>query len=118
MNVLHVLDFHKEWTKLGLVSAKDWNINICQSPTWYRIDILPEKFKQEVVVPAYEQHIEWLEPQDSLNRATTGYKSLVNLMTAKDASDKLPKFREEIAKLDQVRNENFWDTFPELIVLK
>jgi radical SAM protein with 4Fe4S-binding SPASM domain len=118
MNVLHVLDFHKEWTKLGLVSAKDWNINICQSPTWYRIDILPEKFKKEVVVPAYEQHIEWLEPQDSLNRATTGYKSLVNLMTAKDASDKLPKFREEISKLDQVRNENFWDTFPELIVLK
>jgi radical SAM protein with 4Fe4S-binding SPASM domain len=118
MNVLHVLDFHKEWTKLGLVSAKDWNINICQSPTWYRIDILPEKFKKEVVVPAYEQHIEWLEPQDSLNRATTGYKSLVNLMTAKDASDKLPKFREEISKLDQVRNENFWDTFPELVVLK
>jgi hypothetical protein len=39
-------------------------------------------------------------------------------MTAKDASDKLPKFREEISKLDQVRNENFWDTFPELIVLK
>ena len=118
MNVLHVLDFHKEWARLGLITAKDWNINICQSPDWYRIDILPEKFKTEVVVPAYEQHIEWLQPQDSLNRATTGYKSLINLMTAKDASRMLPKFREEISKLDRIRGEDFWDTFPELAPLK
>jgi sulfatase maturation enzyme AslB (radical SAM superfamily) len=46
MNVLHVLDFHREWVDLGLIDAKDFNINICQSPEWYRIDILPEKFKQ------------------------------------------------------------------------
>jgi sulfatase maturation enzyme AslB (radical SAM superfamily) len=79
MNVLHVLDFHKEWTELGLIQAKDWNINICQSPDWYRIDIFPEKFKNEVIIPAYEKHLEWLEPQDPLQRATSGYKSLINL---------------------------------------
>ena len=114
MNVLHVLDFHREWTELGLIEAKDFNINICQSPEWYRIDILPDKFKQEVVIPAYKQHIEWLEPQDKLQRATTGYKSLLNLLTAQDASHLLPRFREEIAKLDTIRNENFWKVFPEL----
>jgi len=114
MNVLHVLDFHREWTELGLIEAKDFNINICQSPEWYRIDILPEKFKQEVVIPAYKQHIEWLEPQDKLQRATTGYKSLLNLLTAQDASHLLPRFREEIKKLDDVRDENFWKVFPEL----
>jgi hypothetical protein len=114
MNVLHVLDFHREWTELGLIQAKDWNINICQSPEWYRIDILPEKFKHEVVIPAYERHIAWLEPQDSLQRATTGYKSLLNLLTAQDASHLMPRFQEEIAKLDNIRNENFWKVFPEL----
>ena len=114
MNVLHVLDFHKEWTELGLIQAKDFNINICQSPDWYRIDILPEKFKHEVVIPAYKQHIAWLEPQDKLQRATTGYKSLLNLLTAQDASHLLPRFREEINKLDTIRNENFWKVFPEL----
>jgi len=114
MNVLHVLDFHKEWTELGLIQAKDFNINICQSPEWYRIDILPEKFKQEVVIPAYKQHIDWLEPQDKLQRATTGYKSLLNLLTAQDASHLLPRFIEEINKLDAIRNENFWKVFPEL----
>jgi organic radical activating enzyme len=114
MNVLHVLDFHREWTELGLIQAKDWNINICQSPEWYRIDILPEKFKNETVIPAYERHIAWLEPQDSLKRATTGYKSLLNLLTAQDASHLMPRFREEIVKLDNIRNENFWKVLPEL----
>ena len=114
MNVLHVLDFHREWTELGLIQAKDFNINICQSPEWYRIDILPEKFKNEVIIPAYEKHLEWLEPQDTLQRATTGYKSLLNLLTAQDASHLLPKFKEEIKKLDDIRDENFWKVFPEL----
>lgn len=114
MNVLHVLDFHREWTELGLIKAKDFNINICQSPEWYRVDIFPEKFKQEVVIPAYERHIAWLEPQDTLQRATTGYRSLVKLMQANDASHLLPRFREEIKKLDTIRNEDFWKVFPEL----
>ena len=117
MNVLHVLDFHRQWTELGLIEAKDFNINICQSPEWYRIDIFPDRFKHEIIIPAYEKHIAWLEPQDKLQRATTGYKSLLNLLTAQDASHLLPRFREEIQKLDNIRNENFWETFPELKIL-
>jgi hypothetical protein len=115
--VLHVLDFHKEWTDLGLIKAKDFNVNICQSPEWYRIDILPEWFKQQVIIPAYNKHLEWLVPQDTLQRATNGYRSLLNLLTAHDASDLLPRFREEIAKLDNVRNEDFWKVFTELAAL-
>jgi hypothetical protein len=114
MNVLHVLDFHREWTELGLIQAKDFNVNVCQSPEWYRIDIFPEKFKNEVIIPAYKRHLEWLEPQDPLQRATSGYKSLINLMQANDASHLLPRFREEIEKLDILRKENFWKVFPEL----
>lgn len=118
MNVLHVLDFHREWTKLGLIQAKDFNVNICQSPEWYRIDILPNDFKRDVVIPAYKKHIAWLEPQDTLQRATNGFKSLLNLLTAQDASHLLPRFNEEIKKLDGIRNEDFWAIFPELTKLK
>ena len=118
MNVLHVLDFHKEWVKLGLINAKDFNVNICQSPDWYRIDILPEDFKRDVVVPAYEEHIAWLEPQDQLQRATNGFKSALNFIRANNRDDLLPRFREEVVKLDSIRNENFWTTFPELLTLK
>jgi len=118
MNVLHVLDFHKQWTDLGLIEAKDFNVNICQSPDWYRVDILPEDFKINVVIPAYEKHIAWLEPQDKLQRATNGFKSALNFIKANDRSDVFPRFREEIKKLDDIRNENFWTTFPELLTLR
>jgi radical SAM protein with 4Fe4S-binding SPASM domain len=118
MNVLHVLDFHKAWAKLGLINAKDWNINICQSPEWYRIDIFPEEFKQRVIYPAYEEHIEWLDPQDTLRRATTGYQSLLSLMRGNDGTQHWPRFVEEISVLDNLRNENFWETFPEFKELK
>lgn len=113
MNVLHVLDFHKEWTKMGLITAKDWNINICQSPEWYRPDIFPKDFKDRVITPAYEKHIEWLEPKDKLRRATNGYKSVLSLINAQDNYKQWPEFEKQIAKLDGIRNENFWETFPE-----
>ena len=118
MNVLHILKFHKEWTRLGLIKAKDWNINLCQSPDWYRPDIFPTWFKEQEIYPAYEDHIAWLDPQDSLRRATTGYQSLISLMKANDASVYWPRFVEECAKLDAVRGEDFWATFPEFDKLK
>jgi len=118
MNVLHVLDFHKSWAKLGLINAKDWNINICQSPEWYRIDIFPKEFKQRVIYPAYEEHIAWLDPQDSLRRATTGYQSLLSLMRGNDGTQHWPRFVEEITVLDRLRGEDFWSTFPEFKELK
>jgi len=118
MNILHVLDFHREWTELGLIRAQDFNVNICQSPEWYRIDIFPEEFKRDVIVPAYERHIAWLEPQDRLKRATNGFKSALNLLTAQDQSRYMPRFVEEIRKLDEIRGEDFWATFPELASLK
>jgi organic radical activating enzyme len=117
MNILHVLDFHREWVDLGLIEAKDFNINICQSPEWYRIDIFPEWFKQEVIIPAYQRHIEWLDPQDKLRRATVGFQSILNFLTANDRSDLWPQFVKEIKILDDLRGEDFWATFPELAIL-
>lgn len=118
LNVLHVLDFHKEWTRLGLINAKDWNVNVCQSPEWYRTDIFPEKFKQEVIYPAYDEHIAWIDPQDSLRRATNGFQSLKNMMMSNTQDKYWPRFVEECNKLDKVRNEDVWATFPELAELR
>jgi len=114
-NVLHVLDFHRDWSERGFIKPKDFNVNICQSPDWYRIDIFPEWFKRDVIEPAYRKHIEWLDPQDDLRRATTGFESAINFMNATDNYEKYWKrFEEEVVKLDRIRNEDFWATFPEL----
>ena len=118
MNVLHVLDFHRYWAEQGLIAAKDFNVNICQSPEWYRADIFPQEFKDSVIKPAYQAHIAWLEPQDSLQRATNGFKSMLSFIMGNDASERFPQFVAETAKLDGIRNEDFWTVFPELANLK
>ena len=118
MNVLHVLDFHRDWAEQGLIEPKDFDVNVLYSPDWYRIDILPEKFKREVVKPAYEKHLAWLADKDPLTRATNGFRGALNMLMSNDRSDQLPVFRKQVDLLDGARGENFWATFPELRVLK
>lgn len=114
MNVLHILDFHKEWVEKGLIRASDFNINILQSSDWFRVDIFPQEFKNKILIPAYEKHLEWLEPQDKLKRATTGFKSVINFIRATDNYHLYQRFVSETNKLNSIRNENFWELFPEL----
>lgn len=113
MNVLHVLDFHKEWTQMGLIKAKDWNVNICQSPDWYRADIFSPEFKENVIRPAYEEHLAWLEPKDSLKRATSGFKGVLSFIMNTNGHHNWKTFIEKTAELDRVRGENFWEIFKE-----
>jgi hypothetical protein len=39
-------------------------------------------------------------------------------MNSQDQTKHLQRFVDEINKLDRVRDENFWDTFPELMEMK
>lgn len=117
MNALHVPDFHREWVELGLIKAKDFNINVCQGPEWYRADILPSSIKNQIN-SKYEKHLEWLEPQDSLKRATLGYKGLLNFINSKNSENLIPRFLKEVSLLDQTRSEDFFQVFPELLELK
>lgn len=117
MNSFHIPDFHKEWVELGLLRPMDWNINILQSPEYYRIDVLPEAMKQEVV-EKFNAHIEYLTPIDEFSRASKGYMAAVNYMTQQDNSHLIPELLEKLNHLDKFRNENFFEVFPELARLK
>lgn len=118
MNILHVLDFHKEWVELGFIQPKDFNINILQGPEWYRIDIFPLRVKNEIILPALEKHLEWLRPLDSLKRATTGFEGIKNFLMANSRLDDWNRFHKEVYILDKIRKENFWKTFPEIAQFK
>lgn len=111
-NVLHVMDFHRDWVERGLLDASDWNINILQGPDRDRIDVLPDVYKQNVKEKILE-HIEWLKPQDKLKRAIVGYEAILNFMFADDSSHLLKEFFEVNDKLDAHRKENFETVFSE-----
>ena len=112
MNVWHISDFHREWVSKGLIKAQDWNINILQSPSNMRINILPEKYKTEIELKI-QDHIRWLEPQDEITRATGGYKGMINFMNQADNSQLLGDFFSYTDTMDKSRNEKFEETFPE-----
>jgi sulfatase maturation enzyme AslB (radical SAM superfamily) len=111
-NVLHISDFHRDWSDKGLVKPQDWNINLCQSPDRDRADVLPEIYKQ-IAIEKIEKHLEWLEPQDKISRATGGYKGIINFLNQQDNSHILDQFFKDNDPMDRVRNETFEEVFPE-----
>ena len=113
MNIDHVVDFHKDWINRGFLKPQDLNVNILQSPEWYRADCLPQTLKKNKT-KKIQEHIEWLSPQDHLQRATNGFKSSLSFMNNTDNTHNLNRFNQVTSQLDSVRNEKFYDIFPEL----
>jgi organic radical activating enzyme len=117
LNAHHLPDFHRSWTEQGLISPQDLNVNILQDPSYLRIDIAPAKYK-EILKEKYQEHLQWLRPLDQLQRATVGFESAINFMSAIDNSELLPNFWSKTNELDQIRNENLLDIIPELSALQ
>jgi sulfatase maturation enzyme AslB (radical SAM superfamily) len=115
-NILHITDFHRNWVDRGLIKPADWNINILQDPQRDRIDVLPTIYKDQVRAKI-EEHLKWLDPLDPLQRASSGYRGILNFIND-DRSFLLKEFFRINDKSDQFRNENFTDVFPEYIDLR
>jgi sulfatase maturation enzyme AslB (radical SAM superfamily) len=110
-NIMHLTDFHRDWVDRGYLKAQDWNINILQGPDRDRITVLPEIYKKQVD-EKIAKHIEWLRPLDHLQRATTGYESILNFMK-QDQSNLLREFFRVNDTHDEYRKESFEEIFPE-----
>lgn len=117
MNALHLPDFHRDWVEKGLIRPKDLNVNILQDPAYYRIDIAPSHYKQQIK-EKFEKHIEWLKGIDEYQRATQGFESAINFMMATDNTSLIPQFWTKTKQLDEIRRENLLDVLPELAALK
>jgi organic radical activating enzyme len=113
MNIWNFVPFHRYMIDQGFIEPKDFNLNILQGPAEYRIDVLPLelklKFKQQ-----FEEHIEWLRPRDTINRATGGFEGAIAFMMSTDNSRLLTDFWETTSDLDWSRNERLIQVVPEL----
>jgi len=116
MNAWHLTDFHRDWTQKGLIRAQDLNVNILQDPAWYRIDIAPIKYKQRLRV-RWEEHLDWLRGQDTLQRATTGFESAITFMMDTDNTHLLDTFWRKTHELDALRSQQCLRYLPELEAL-
>jgi organic radical activating enzyme len=116
LNALHLADFHCDWVEKGLIRAQDFNVNILLDPQFYRIDIAPAEYKQQIQ-QRFETHLEWLRPQDHLHRATQGFESAITMLNATDNTQLLDKFWRKTHELDAIRKESCLDVIPELRAL-
>jgi radical SAM protein with 4Fe4S-binding SPASM domain len=110
-NILHITDFHRDWAERGLVRAEDWNINILQSPEHCRIDVLPEVYK-DIAREKINKHLEWLKDKDPLQRATEGFKGILQFINDNQEA-RLDEFFRVNNFSDKYRKEVFEDAFPE-----
>lgn len=117
MNAWHLPEFHRDWVDRGLIRAQDLNVNILQDPVHFRIDIAPLEYKQELQ-HRFEQHLEWLRPQDQLRRAVVGFESALIFMMATDNTALIPQFWQRTQQLDSIRGEDCVTILPELKALK
>ena len=113
MNIWNFTRFHRYMVEQGFIEAKDFNLNILQGPQDYRIDMLPPDLKQRFKKD-FEDHIAWLEPIDTIQRAVGGFRGAIEFMMATDNQHLLPDFWRTVDDLDWCRNERLIDAVPEL----
>jgi radical SAM protein with 4Fe4S-binding SPASM domain len=113
MNIWNFTRFHRYMVESGFIEAKDFNLNILQGPQNYRIDMLPPEIKQQFKQD-FEDHIAWLEPIDTIQRAVGGFRGAIEFMMATDNQHLLPEFWRTVDDLDWCRNEQLIDVVPEL----
>lgn len=117
MNIWNVCKMHRYLVDAQLIEPKDVNLNILQGPHYYRIDVLPAEVKLQLKQELMD-HLDWLRPLDTLQRATTGFESVINFMMATDNSSFLPEFWKITKKLDDIRSESIVSVVPELAAIE
>jgi radical SAM protein with 4Fe4S-binding SPASM domain len=116
LNAWHLPDFHRDWSKRGLIKPQDFNINVLTDPPVYRLDIAPSEYRDQIR-EKYLNHLAWLSPQDALRRASNGFQSAIKFMDNKNNSHLVPAFWKRTKQLDAVRKESMLDSIPELSAL-
>ena len=111
-NVLNLPDFHKEWIEEGLLDPGNIRINILLDPTYMRFQILKPCMKDKIR-KRYEEHYKYLKGINVNNFVIGQFKNIVNMMEH-DRSEEIKMFLFKTNKVDKVREENVFETFPEL----
>jgi sulfatase maturation enzyme AslB (radical SAM superfamily) len=114
-NAWHITDFHRSWVDKGYIKPGDWYMNVLLNNPRFRMSVLPASFKEEIKYK-WQKHLEWLEPQDHIGRATEGYKSSMQFLDD-DHTELFDEFRRFNIEFDLLRDEKFAEVFPELAEL-
>ena len=73
-------------------------------------------WKKKKIELVFLEHIEWLTEKKAKDRTKDQFVNAINFMNTIDTKDNfigIFDFMETTEQLDKLRNENFWNVFPE-----
>lgn len=111
-------EFYQYLKDKNIVRREDWyhSLYLAVHPNYYCAKSLPKELK----IPAAEKALAWAKANEgdgtSLSRLIT---DAVNFASDKDQwKDYRKEFLQHTASMDRIRDENFWEVFPELNKLR
>lgn len=110
-NVWHFPDFQQDWVSRGLLDINAVRLNILTWPVRHQANILKNK---DVVINKWYEHINWLR-QHGL-RDISQYMSVIEFLnkTHEHRDSIIEDFYKVNNRVDAIRSESLFDTFPEL----
>ena len=113
LNVYNLVSFHKEWVLKKYLNVNNITINLLEEPKSYDIRNLPE-YHKERIKEKYNNHIKWLQSLDEdVSKCINEFKKAINFLSTKGDIEKLKEFLTYNVQLDKIRNEKFFNIYPE-----
>jgi radical SAM protein with 4Fe4S-binding SPASM domain len=116
LNCLSATEVHKFLLSNPKYSNFGFYINILHGPDWLNVKCLPEPVRNEAILKV-QSHIDYLNtlPQfKTIKTSKEHWNDVLTFLKSSSGSNTLQEFFKQTKILDQLRNENFEETFPEL----
>lgn len=136
VNAHNLVDLHKEWVELGYIDFGDFQINTLDTPPYYSLKFIPE-WKKKEIEDLFLDYLDWGRSQVVVQPPYYGkslqsqhyhffesvIKNAIQFMYDTNGYDYDPdktmlEFFEKTYKLDRIRGEDFFSTFPEHLNIK
>jgi hypothetical protein len=122
VNAFNAADLHKEWVMEGLIHVNEFSLNLLDTPYVYSLKTIPN-WKKKKIEEKFLNHIKWLKNKNDpfTDRSVHEFETAINFMYSKETGDAFEyafEFNENTKLLDTIRNENFFETFPEHLDMK
>lgn len=127
VNAFNLLDLHKEWVEKYYININSIFVNILDNPNMYSLKHIPT-WKKKKIEEAFLKHIEWVEQYKRCSpevkaQVKEKFTNAIAFMYSLNIGDNFEsrandEFLHSTNELDKLRNENFWDVFPEHTDLK
>jgi MoaA/NifB/PqqE/SkfB family radical SAM enzyme len=115
VSAFNLPELHREWVDLKLISVNDVYVNLLDVPSHYSLKSIPN-WKKDKIKEKFEAHIQWMIDSKATEHAVSGFKNAITFMCSVDHGDSFADgkaFNELNGRIDQLREEDFWTTYPE-----